>query len=222
MAQSVMTDTAGRLQYLVAEDIRVAASLLYQAYRDDPVLCTIFRVQEDGYEQRLRSAIREELNVFCQYQQPMIGYYVGDTLEGVVCLTQPEAGFGPGRLWHWRLRMLLTAGYLSTRQMVEKERIIQQAVPFTHYYLLSFIAVHPRYQHQGLGHLLLKAVGTVLHADSEAEGVAVLATRPQYVEFFSREGYESIARLDSDPVQGELMIFQRTATQVAREGSYAI
>lgn len=215
MEQNKTTQFSGNLQYLGAEDLRVAASLLYQAYRDDPMFCAIFRADNEGYEQRLRSAIREELNVFWQCEQPMFGYYVGDTLEGVVCLTSPETGFGPARLWHWRLRMLLTAGYLSTRQMVEKERVIQQAVPFSRYYLLSFIAVHPRYQHKGLGPFLLRAVNTVLHEDEQAEGVAVLATRPHYAEFFSRQGYESITRLDSESVQGDLMVCYRSAQEIS-------
>ena len=37
--------------YLAAEDLKLAASLLYQAYHDDPVFLEIFNGEKDDYEQ---------------------------------------------------------------------------------------------------------------------------------------------------------------------------
>jgi len=62
--------------YLSAEDLRLAASLLYQAYHDDPVFLEIFSSDKSDYEQRLRTSIREELNAFWHAKQPMIGLYL--------------------------------------------------------------------------------------------------------------------------------------------------
>ena len=200
----------GQLAYLAAEDIRVAASLLYQAYKDDPVFREIFKAAKEGYEKRLRAAIREELNVFWQSGQPMFGMYNGDTLEGVVCMTKPDQAFGPGRYWHWRLKMLLTAGYVSTRQMVEKEQQICASVPYKNYLLLAFIAVHPRYQHKGLGHLLIAASQALLTDKPDAEGVVALATRPEYESFLAHQGFIPINVIKVGPIEGQLMALRRT------------
>ncbi|MGX5914359.1 GNAT family N-acetyltransferase [Aliidiomarina sp. Khilg15.8] len=199
----------GKLVYLASEDIRVAASLLFQAYKDDPIFSAIFNAEKEGYEARLRAAIREELAVFWQSEQPMFGYYEGDTLEGVVCLTEPTKSFGPGRYWHWRLKMLLTAGYLSTRQMVEKEQLISEAMPLDNYHMLAFIAVHPRYQQHGLGQLLMRAVNTVLQGDKDSAGVAVLVTRPEYERFLGSHGYQPVANIEGNRIQGKLMFLER-------------
>jgi hypothetical protein len=43
--------------YLAAEDLKIAASILYVAYRDDPLFVDIFQYDKEGYESRLRSAI---------------------------------------------------------------------------------------------------------------------------------------------------------------------
>ena len=51
-----------RATYLSAHELKLAASLLYQAYHDDPVFLDIFASDKGDYEQRLRGAIREELN----------------------------------------------------------------------------------------------------------------------------------------------------------------
>lgn len=200
-----------KLAYLAAEDIRVAASLLFKAYQDDPMFRQIFKAEKDGYEQRLRAAIREELNTFWQHQQAMVGLYSADTLEGVVCMSHVQAQQGPSRLWHWRLRMLLTAGFVSTRQMLRKEQKIAEAVGFDDYLMLDFIAVHPRYQHKGLGHLLVQAAQSLLTAHPSAQAVVALATRPPYQTFLAHQHFEHIATIEVDGVGGQLMALSRQA-----------
>ncbi|EKE84860.1 GNAT family N-acetyltransferase [Idiomarina xiamenensis] len=209
--QATATRLSGELVYLTAEDLKLAASLLYQAYHDDELFLQLFQGHKADYEKRLRAAIREDLAAFWESGQPIVGIRDGDTLMGVACLTRPGASFGPGRYWHWRLKMLLTAGYLSTRQVIEKERLIQQAMPVEQFHMLAFIAVHPRYQQQGLSHLLVSAAATVLNEDSESQGVAVLVTQPHLMPLFQRHHYRSITQLSVQGVSGDLMFYARAA-----------
>ena len=132
---------------LSADELKLAASLLYQSYYDDPLFMEIFRADKADYEQRLRAAIREELNTFWQAQQPMIGLFNGEQLLGVACVITPDSGIGAGRLWHWRLKMLLTAGYVSTKQLLDKEQKIHAAMPADRYHMLAFLARNPSYHH---------------------------------------------------------------------------
>ena len=98
-------DVDFEIKHLSAVDLKVAASILYNAYFDDPLFCKIFKVDEEGYEMRLRSAIREELNTFWEAKQPMLGVYRDGSLVAVTCLLTPNPDFGHGRYCHWRLRM---------------------------------------------------------------------------------------------------------------------
>ena len=41
-----------RAEYLGAEDLKIAASLLYQAYHDDPLFLEIFNGEKDVYDER--------------------------------------------------------------------------------------------------------------------------------------------------------------------------
>ncbi|RUO22551.1 GNAT family N-acetyltransferase [Aliidiomarina iranensis] len=219
-AESTLAETAdenlearaklsGELIYLEHEHLATAASLLFQAYQDDPLFLSIFQAHKEGYEQRLRAAIREELAVFYQHEQPIFGLFEGDTLEGVVCMTRPGAAFGPERFWHWRLRMLLTAGYVSTKQMLEKERIIAEAMPVNHYHMLTFIAVHPNYQQHGLGDLLVHAARAELVEAPESAGIGLLATRPNYAKFFAQRGFHHLRDIQVGEITGQLMFFAR-------------
>lgn len=206
---SETTDVAVRAEYLAAEDLKLAASLLYQAYHDDPVFLEIFNGEKPDYEQRLRTSIREELNAFWKAQQPMVGLYLGESIVGVACVNKPIDGIGSERFWHWRLKMLLGAGYFSTKQMIEKEEKVLAAVPLKKFHMLSFIAIHPLHQHHGFGHYLVAAINTILEEDTESEGVAVYATTQKYKDFFKDVDYKTVAEVNVGNVSGTLMVHYR-------------
>uniref|UniRef100_A0A486XGX8 Protein export cytoplasm protein SecA ATPase RNA helicase (TC 3.A.5.1.1) n=1 Tax=Rheinheimera sp. BAL341 TaxID=1708203 RepID=A0A486XGX8_9GAMM len=194
---------------LSADELKLAASLLYQSYYDDPLFMEIFRAEKPDYEQRLRAAIREELNTFWQAKQPMIGLFNGEQLLGVACVIAPDSGIGASRLWHWRLKMLLTAGYVSTRQLLDKEQKIHAAMPAERYHMLAFIAVAPKHQHLGLGHYLIHAVDSIVDKDPQSAGIGVFVTLEKYLAFFAGDQYQPVAELAFNSVSGTLMFRQR-------------
>ncbi|MAI66194.1 MAG: GNAT family N-acetyltransferase [Alteromonas sp.] len=191
--------------YLSVDDLKVAASILYNAYVDDPLFIDIFQAEKEGYESRLRSAIREEINAFWVAEQPMIGLFQQERLIAVACLTAPDAAFGAGRYWHWRLRMLLTAGLFGTKQMLEKEEKVRTLVPAKNFHMLSFIAVHPDYQEHGLGHILLGAIDSVVEDDEKSEGTAVFVTVEKHKSFFGDDKYRVVGNLSLSHVNGAVM-----------------
>lgn len=211
-----MTDTVSvesnldiRAAYLSAEELKLAASLLFQSYHDDPVFLEIFNSEKEGYEQRIRASIREELSAFWQAKQPMVGLFLGDSMVGVACLNSPDDSIGSDRFWHWRLKMLLTAGYFSTKQMIEKEQKVIAAVPLKKFHMLSFIAIHPLHQNHGFGQHLMAAVDTVLKEHGDSEGVAVYATTGKFRAFFEDANYQFIQDVCVGKVSGSLMVHYR-------------
>ncbi|MGI5309231.1 GNAT family N-acetyltransferase [Rheinheimera sp. WS51] len=189
---------------LSAEDVKSAGSLLYLSYHDDPLFMKIFRANESDYELRLRAAIREELTTFWHAEQPMIGLFNQQQLLGVACLTEPNTDNGQ-RLWHWRLKMLLTAGYVSTKQLLEKEQTVHSAMPVEHYHMLAFLAVSPKHQALGLGHYLLRAVNTLVEGNTNSSGVGVFVTLDKYKSLFVENHYQHITELSFNNVSGYLM-----------------
>lgn len=198
---------------LGGEDLKLAASLLYQSYHDDPLFMDIFRAADTDYEARLRSAIREELSTFWQAGQPIIGLFYHEQLLGVACVVGPDSGIGSSRLWHWRLKMLLTAGYVSTRQLLQKEEKIHAAMPAKRYHMLAFIAIAPKYQHAGLGHYLIHAVDALVDKDSASAGIGVFVTLEKYQRFFADDHYYQVSDLVFGSVSGTLMFRPRQNKQ---------
>ena len=195
--------------YLTAEDLKIAASILYNAYFDDPLFVDIFQSEKEGYENRLRGAIREELNAFWVAKQPMIGLFLEDRLLAVACMISPDAAFGAGRYWHWRLKMLLTAGFFGTRQMMEKEEKVRARIPAKNYHMLSFIGVHPDHQHHGLGHILMRAIDSIMLEEPDSEGVAMYVTLPKCLAFFEDGEYKLIEELEVGHIKGHIMFRSR-------------
>lgn len=198
--------------YLAAEDLKIAASILYLAYHDDPLFVDIFQYEKEGYESRLRSAIREELNAFWLSKQPMIGLFDGDRLLAVACLMNPNATLGPNRFWHWRLKMLLTAGYLGTKQMVEKETKVREHIPAERFHMLSLIGVHPDQQAHGLGHVLMSAIDGIMLEDLDSQGIGMYVTLPKCLSFFEDGNYSLVKKLEIGHINGHLMFKSREST----------
>ena len=191
--------------YLAAEDLKIAASILYLAYYDDPLFSDIFQSEKEGYESRLRSAIREELNAFWLAKQPMIGLFNDDRLVAVACMVNPGGELGPNRFWHWRLRMLLTAGYFGTKQMVDKENKVRERVPAEHFHMLSLIGVHPGQQNHGLGVMLMSAIEGIMLEDLNSQGVGMYVTLTQCLSFFKNSHYNLVEELEVGNIKGHLM-----------------
>ncbi|MFC4700038.1 GNAT family N-acetyltransferase [Glaciecola siphonariae] len=195
--------------YLGADDLKVAASILYNAYFDDPLFVDIFQAEREGYEARLRSAIREEINTFWESEQPLIGLYEEGRLLAVSCMIGPDASFGAGRFWHWRLKMLLTAGYLGTKQMIAKEEKVREKIPAKNYHMLSLIGVHPDHQDIGLGHILMSAMLGLLDEDNQSEGIGVLVTLPKCLSFFNNAKFAHVEDIEVGKITGKVMFRSR-------------
>ena len=214
-ATAESTDTFS-VQHIAPEDISTAASLIYQAYQNDPILQTLLEYNEKSpldYEKKLRALIREELSSFWQEKQPLIGLYRNDKLKAVACVFESSSQLQAERYWHWRLKLMLSAGYLQTNQLIEKEKTIRDALkPQGNYYFLAFIAVDPHFHGQGFGRQLLKGLDGLLHDNPESSGIAVFVTRDEHTQFFKSQGFEHFKQLTFNRVKGELLF--KTALSV--------
>lgn len=196
-------------RYLTAEDCKIAASVLYQAYHDDELFQQILGFNEanqSAYEKKLRLLIREELASFWQSHQHIIGVYSGNNLLAVSCIQKANDALSADRVWHWRLKLMLNTGLLSTNQLIEKEKAIHRALEsFPDCCFISLFAVDPHVQHQGIGRYLLRAIDDVVKSDS-AKSSAIFITRERFYELFESEGYQAEKALTFTKVAGKLFV----------------
>ncbi|MCL1048518.1 GNAT family N-acetyltransferase [Shewanella abyssi] len=200
------TMEACRAVYLTAEDLRIAASILYNAYHDDPFFIdALYHDDKVQYEQKLRGAIREELNELWQQEQGLIGIFVGERLIGVACIATQQVPLGEARYWHWRLKMLVSAGWQSTQAWIKKEHQIIEHLPSNNCGILQFIAISTNEQGKGYGSQLVKTVLSWCDEQPELDGVGVFVSNPANIVLFSNHGFDKLEDLEIGNVTGELM-----------------
>ncbi|TKB49731.1 GNAT family N-acetyltransferase [Ferrimonas sediminicola] len=190
--------------YLTAEELRVAASLLYNAYHDDLFFQQAFGRQ--GYGQKLRAALREELAELWQHKQKLVGFYQTDVLVAVACIVDKDYPQGESRYWYWRLKMALGTGWSPTRHWMEREDELKRMLPGDDYWLLQLIAVHPQHQQQGIGGQVLSSLLQLL-SESDSQGLAVFVSQPQHEKLFLRKGFRAMEKVALGDVTGQLMYF---------------
>jgi GNAT superfamily N-acetyltransferase len=198
-----------RAVYLTAEDLRVAASILYNAYHDDPFFMdTLFRGDRVQYEQKLRAAIREELHDLWQEEQTLIGLFDGERLLGLACVVTQQIPLGESRYWNWRLKMLLGTGWRSTQALMHKESRILELLPSKECGILQFIAVAPNEQGKGNGRRLVQAVLSWCDEQPELDGIGVFVTQDEHNTLFREEGFIPLAPLTISKLDGELLFYR--------------
>ena len=197
-----------RAVYLTAEDLRVAASILYNAYHSDPLfLDALTTGEQTQYEKKLRGAIREELNELWQQEQALIGLFDGDRLIGVACIATQQVPLGEARYWHWRLKMLLSTGWQSTQALMKKESQIIDNLPSKECGILQFIAISPLEQGKGFGHKLVQAVLSWCDEQPELDGIGLFASRVSDIHLFNHHRFEKRTELMIGNILGELLFY---------------
>ncbi|MCL1143401.1 GNAT family N-acetyltransferase [Shewanella gaetbuli] len=196
--------------YLTAEDLRVAASIIYNAYHDDPYFVEVLGADDASvYEQKLRAAIREELNTLWQQEQPLIGWFDGERLIGVACVITHQIPVGQSRYWHWRLKMVLGTGWKSTQGLMEKETCLLSHLPTDKCGILQFIALSPTEQNKGNGAKLIQAVLSWCDEQPQLDGLGVFVNHPQHHKVLTQQGFKSIANVSIGQVEGEILFYAK-------------
>ena len=198
-------------KYLTAEDCNIAASLLYQAYHDDLLFQQILNykdVEPSAYEKKLRLLIREELASFWKSHQHIVGVCQDDNLVAVSCILNLSSDLSANRVWHWRLKLMLNTGALSTKQLIDKETRIRESLSeYENTCFISLFAVDPHMQHQGFGRYLLRAIDDIVKTE-QASSSAIFVTQSTHKPLFESEGYTVLQSLGFTKVSGELLIKQ--------------
>ena len=199
-----------RAVYLTAEDLRIAASLLYNSYYNDPFFIEVLGNENKmTYEQKLRAAIREELNSLWQQDQALIGIFDDQRMLGVVCIMTQEVPLGEDRYWNWRLKMMLGTGWQPTQALMDKESQILKHLPSKGCGILQFIAVAPNEQNKGYGRTLVLTALSWCDEQPQVDGIGVFVNQADHYELFVNTGFQPITEIEINNVKGDLLFHKR-------------
>ncbi|MDV3503753.1 GNAT family N-acetyltransferase [Marinobacter sp. M-5] len=178
------------------EDARnEARSILFHAYLHEPTFQYLFDHRRAGYAQRVRATIRELVDLYIDLNQESVGVMVDDTLVAVAFIGEPELRLNLADQISWRIRMVLTAGFASTRRYLDYHEKIKQLLPQPLAHQLPLMGVNPKYQNLGYGRLLLSTVERLCAENPRGSGLVLDTGNSRYLPFYESEGFRSLGRI---------------------------
>ncbi|SHK65930.1 Acetyltransferase (GNAT) family protein [Marinobacter antarcticus] len=172
-----------------------ARSILYDAYRDEPTFQYLFNHRKPGYNQRVRATVRELVDLYFDLDQEAVGVMVNDTLVAVAFIGDPDLRLNLADQLSWRIRMVLTAGFASTRRYLDYHEKIRAMLPQPLAHQLPLMGVNPKYQNRGYGRLLLKAVQRLCAENPLGTGLVLDTGNNRYLPFYESEGFRSLGKI---------------------------
>lgn len=178
------------------EDARnEAKSILFHAYLHEPTFQYLFDHRRPGYEQRVRATLRELVDLYLELNQESVGVMVDDTLVAVAFIGEPELRLNLADQISWRIRMVLTAGFASTRRYLDYHEKIKQLLPQPLAHQLPLMGVNPKYQNRGYGRLLLSTVERLCAENPRGSGLVLDTGNSRYLPFYESEGFRSLGKI---------------------------
>ncbi|WP_404362923.1 GNAT family N-acetyltransferase [Marinobacter sp.] len=175
--------------------ISEAKSILFQSYRHEPTFQYLFDRSRPGYDQRVRATIRELISLYLDLGQDAIGILLKDTLVAVAFIGDPDLRLNLKDQLSWRIRMVLTAGFSSTRRYLDYHEQIKRLLPDSQTHQLPLMGVHPKYQNRGYGRLLLEKVEQFCAENPRGSGLVLDTSNSSYLPFYESEGFRSLGRI---------------------------
>ena len=172
-----------------------ARSILFHAYRNEPTFQYLFDHRRPGYDQRVRATIRELIDLYFELEQDAIGVMVDDTLVAVAFIGDPELRMNLADQISWRIRMVLTTGFASTRRYLDYHEKIRDMLPQPLAHQLPMMGVNPKYQNRGYGRLLLKTIEKLCAENPRGSGLVLDTGNNRYLPFYESEGFRSLGKI---------------------------
>ncbi|MBS8239194.1 GNAT family N-acetyltransferase [Marinobacter lipolyticus] len=172
-----------------------ARSILFHAYQHEPTFQYLFDHRRPGYEQRVRATIRELVDLYLDLHQEAIGIMVNDTLVAVAYIGEPDLRLNLADQLSWRIRMVLTAGFASTRRYLDYHEKIKELLPQPLAHQLPLMGVNPKYQNRGYGRLLLSTVERLCAENPRGSGLVLDTGNSRYLPFYESEGFRSLGKI---------------------------
>ena len=172
-----------------------ARSILYDAYRNEPTFQYLFNHRKPGYSQRVRATVRELVDLYFALDQEAVGVMVDDSLVAVAFIGDPDLRLNLADQLSWKIRMVLTAGFASTRRYLDYHEKIRAMLPQPLAHQLPLMGVNPKYQNRGYGRHLLKAVQRLCEDNPRGTGLVLDTGNSRYLPFYESEGFRSLVKI---------------------------
>lgn len=177
-----------------SDSLDEAVEVLALAFENDPFIRYIHSHQGTTYLDQVRELFRFVCEARLELRWPLIGTTSNSQLTGVACISVPEKKDWPTSLVEKYEKLKSFIGDESVSHLQRFSNLSHQYAPRQSHHYLAAIGIHPEFQGQGFGRLLLDAVHEMSESHTESTGVYLETAKQENVALYEHFGYHLVSK----------------------------
>jgi len=182
------------------DDLDQAVEVLALAFENGPLIRYLLPHQGSEYFGQIRELFRFTCEIRLDLGWPLIGILSNTQLTGVTCISLPESKKWPTSLVTKHEKFKSIIGTESVNRRERFSNLTDQYVPSQSHYYLAAIGIHPNFQKQSLGSVLLNAVHDMSEVHPASTGVFLETANPVNVPLYEHFGYHLVSKVKLDNI----------------------
>jgi len=187
-------DNSSNLIQVTADSLDEAVEVLALAFENDPFINYLLSHDEKNYFDKVREIFRFVCEARLELGLPLLGGVNHSRPVGVACVSVPEKKDWPIPLIEKNEKLKAFIGSEASGIMKKFSNLSKQYAPEKPHHYLAAIGVHPEFQRNGFGRLLLDEVHEIAESHTESVGVYLETTNQVNVDLYEYFGYHLVAR----------------------------
>lgn len=187
-------DTSKTKVDVFSDSLDEAVEVLALAFENDPFIRYTLFHQGAIYFDQVRELFRFVCEARLDLRWPLIGTASNSKLTGVACISVPEKKDWPTSLVEKYEKLKSSIGYESVNRLERFTNLSHQYAPRQSHHYLAAIGIHPKFQGQGFGRLLLNAVHEMSESHTESTGVYLETAIQVNVALYEHFGYHLVSK----------------------------
>ncbi len=196
------------------DTLEEAADVLTQAFVGDPLIRYLLSGHESMYQEKVRELFHYQCLMYVEMELPIFGAVQDSRITGAACLSVPEEKERPASLVEADKKYNESVGKDSFERVQRFMRLSRKYIPDEPFHYLAALGVHPDYQGEGFGRLLLDEVHAVSEKHPMSSGVYLDTASLKNVEMYEYFGYRQIAQDKLDNIVDIWFMFRPTRKNV--------
>lgn len=170
-----------------------ATEVLAGAFEDDPVINYFLSGHTDDYSKKLSWIFRYQCLMYVEMNLPIFGTVQNSRITGVACLSGPEKTERPDSLVEADREFVSLMGPDSLGRVKRYMNLSKKHTPEGLHHYLAGLGVHPNFQGEGYGRLLLEEVYEITESHRTSTGIYLETAKMKNVEMYEHFGYNLLA-----------------------------
>ena len=189
-----MTNDSDKSIINISKDrLEEATDVLAKAFEDDPVINYFLFGHGDDYQEKLRELFRYQCLMYAEMRLPIFGSVKNSEITGIACLSVPDKKKRPDSLIEVDKKFEQSMEQESFDRIKRYMNLNKKHTPSVPHHYLAALGVHPDFQGQGFGRLLLEKVFELSGYHGTSTGVFLETATIENVEMYEHFGYDLLA-----------------------------